>query len=73
MTTHYYGYLRTACGRFLPNITEDKSKVTCISCRNPLIPDVEIAIPPRPKVYFKPSKELADRVIKTLAVGASKK
>lgn len=41
--------------------------------RNPLIPDVEIAIPPRPKVYFKPSKELADRVIKTLAVGASKK
>ena len=33
MTTHYYGYLRTACGRFLPNITEDKSKVTCISCR----------------------------------------
>jgi len=41
--------------------------------RNPLVPDVEIAIPPRPKVYFKPSKELADRVIKTLAVGASKK
>lgn len=41
--------------------------------RNPLIPDVEIPIPPRPKVYFKPSKELADRVIKTLAVGSSKK
>lgn len=41
--------------------------------RNPLIPDVEIPIPPRPKVFFKPSKELADRVIKTLAVGASKK
>lgn len=41
--------------------------------RNPLIPDVEIAIPPRPKVYFKPSKDLANRVIKTLAVGASKK
>lgn len=41
--------------------------------RNPLIPDVEIAIPPRPKVYFKPSKELADRVIKTLAVVGSKK
>ena len=41
--------------------------------RNPLIPDVEITIPPRPKVFFKPSKELADRVIKTLAVGASKK
>lgn len=36
--------------------------------RNPLIPDVEIPIPPRPKVVFKPSKELADRVIKTLAV-----
>lgn len=41
--------------------------------RNPLIPDVEIPIPPRPKVFFKPSKELADRVIKTLAVGSSKK
>ncbi len=41
--------------------------------RNPLIPDVEIPIPPRPKVYFKPSKELADRVIKTLAVVGKKK
>ena len=41
--------------------------------RNPLKPEVEIAIPPRPKVHFKPSKELADRVIKTLAVGAKKK
>lgn len=40
--------------------------------RNPLKPEVEIAIPPRPKVHFKPSKELADRVIKTLAVGARK-
>lgn len=40
--------------------------------RNPLIPQVEISIPPRPKVHFKPSKELADRVIKTLAVGARK-
>ena len=35
--------------------------------RNPLKPEVEIAIPPRPKVVFKPSKELADRVIKLLA------
>ena len=41
--------------------------------RNPLKPEVEIAIPPRPKVHFKPSKELADRVIKTLAVVRSKK
>ena len=41
--------------------------------RNPLKPEVEIAIPPRPKVHFKPSKELADRVIKTLAVVAKKK
>ena len=41
--------------------------------RNPLIPDVEIAIPPRPKVHFRPSKELADRVIKTLAVVGSKR
>jgi len=41
--------------------------------RNPLIPDVEIAIPPRPKIYFRPTKELADRVIKTLAVGGQKK
>lgn len=40
--------------------------------RNPLKPEVQIAIPPRPKVHFKPSKELADRVIKTLAVGARK-
>ena len=36
--------------------------------RNPLKPDVEIPIPPRPKVYFKPTRDLADRVIKTLAV-----
>jgi len=35
--------------------------------RNPLKPEVEIPIPPRPKVVFKPSKELADRVIKLLA------
>jgi nucleoid DNA-binding protein len=41
--------------------------------RNPLIPDVEIPIPPRPKVFFRPSKELADRVIKTLAVVGKKK
>ena len=41
--------------------------------RNPLRPEVEIAIPPRPKVHFKPSKELAAAVIKTLAVVGSKK
>lgn len=35
--------------------------------RNPLKPEVEIPIPPRPKVVFRPSKELADRVIKLLA------
>lgn len=35
--------------------------------RNPLKPEIEISIPPRPKVHFKPSKELADRVIKLLA------
>lgn len=36
--------------------------------RNPLKPDVEIPIPPRPKVFFRPTRDLADRVIKTLAV-----
>lgn len=41
--------------------------------RNPLKPKVEIAIPPRPKVHFKPSKELAAAVIKALAVGGPKK
>jgi nucleoid DNA-binding protein len=41
--------------------------------RNPLIPDVEIVIPPRPKVVFRPSKEFRDRAIKTLAVGGRKK
>lgn len=41
--------------------------------RNPLRPEVEIAIPPRPKVHFKPSKELAAAVIKTLAVGVLKR
>lgn len=41
--------------------------------RNPLKPDVEIPIPPRPKVYFKPTRDLADRVIKTLAVAGKKK
>lgn len=40
--------------------------------RNPLKPEVEIAIPPRPKVVFKPSKELADRVIKLLAAAPRK-
>jgi nucleoid DNA-binding protein len=41
--------------------------------RNPLKPDVEIVIPPRPKVVFRPSKEFRDRAIKTLAVGGRKK
>ena len=41
--------------------------------RNPLKPSIEIEIPPRPKIFFKPTKDLADRVIKTLAVVASKK
>jgi len=41
--------------------------------RNPLKPDVEIVIPPRPKVVFRPSKEFRDRAIKTLAVVGRKK
>ena len=41
--------------------------------RNPLKPEIEIEIPPRPKIYFKATKDLSDRVIKTLAVVASKK
>ena len=41
--------------------------------RNPLKPDVEIPIPPRPKVFFKPTRDLADRVIKTLAAVPRKK
>jgi nucleoid DNA-binding protein len=41
--------------------------------RNPLKPSIEIEIPPRPKIYFKPTKDLSDRVIKTLAVVAPKK
>jgi len=41
--------------------------------RNPLKPKIEIEIPPRPKIFFKPTKDLSDRVIKTLAVVAPKK
>jgi nucleoid DNA-binding protein len=41
--------------------------------RNPLKPKIEIEIPPRPKIFFKPTKDLSDQVIKTLAVVASKK
>ena len=41
--------------------------------RNPLRPSIEIEIPPRPKIFFKPTKDLSDRVIKTLAVVAPNK
>ena len=41
--------------------------------RNPLTPKIEIEIPPRPKIFFKPTKDLSDRVIKTLAVVGPKK
>jgi hypothetical protein len=34
MTTHYNtGYPRAACGRRTDNLTKNKLKVTCISCR----------------------------------------
>ena len=41
--------------------------------RNPLKPGIAIPIPPRPKVFFRPTRDLADRVIKTLAVVPPKK
>jgi DNA-binding protein HU-beta/integration host factor subunit alpha len=41
--------------------------------RNPLKPEIEIPIPSRPKVVFRPSKEFRDRAIKTLAVAGRKK